>query len=115
MLDLNNMPTYTHLHMEAMGCLWEAMLEYRDQNVEFDNYFEAAGTVEMRQIAIRFSDDVLKVWDSMTNEEQDRCTPYDWEFVPRFLKHGIEWDSYGYCRLWSENPRSIADLILASL
>lgn len=107
--------TYTHLHMEAATCLWEAMLENREDTEGYpglDEAFDFLGTVEMRHMAIALADDVLKVWDSMTEDEKEKCIPYDWEFVPEFLKH-VEADACGVIR--PTNHREMADLIISSL
>lgn len=107
--------TYTLLHMEAATCLWEAMLEYRNDTEGYpglDEAFELLGTVEMRHMAIALADDVLKVWNAMTEAEKEQCIPYDWEFVPAFLKH-VEADSCGV--IHPTNHREIADLILIAM
>jgi hypothetical protein len=112
--------TYTHLHMEAATCLWEAMLENRNRpasqlwgsmegmRVFWDNF----GTAAVRQTAIDLADDVLKVWNSMSQDEQDSCVPYDWEFVPAFLAL-VEFHDTGHYPI--TDHRAMADRILAPL
>ncbi|PDT45335.1 hypothetical protein CO661_24025 [Sinorhizobium fredii] len=124
--------TFTHLHMEAVACLWEAFVdanqrgwkrdpenERRDAKLEplTDNaasLYEAwrnVGTVEMRHMAIHLADFMLKTWDALTEDEQEELVPYDWEFAPAFLAV-IEWDSQGSATHPSE-PREMADAVLA--
>ncbi|MDX0270885.1 hypothetical protein GOC13_24365 [Sinorhizobium meliloti] len=124
--------TFTHLHMEAVACLWEAFTdanqrgwkrdpenERRDAKLEplTDNaaaLYEAwrnVGTVEMRHTAINLADFMLKTWDALTEDEQEELVPYDWEFAPAFLAV-IEWDSQGSATHPLE-PREMADAVLA--
>lgn len=105
---MGNLKSYTHLHMEAVACLWEAMLEgrYAALRALWDNF----GTVEMRHTAIALADDVLKVWDCMTEDEREKCVPYDWEFVPAFLRR-IEFHNTGHHPI--TNHREFAELILS--
>jgi hypothetical protein len=124
--------TYTKLHMEAATCLWEAMIEANTcwwaSNPEnparhhrftpvtspnlismcklWDNY----GTVEMRHAAIDLADFMLKVWDVLTEDEKEELIPYDWEFVPAFLR-AIHWAPRGGNDCPTD-PREMADMIL---
>lgn len=118
--------------MEAVACLWEAMVdanqrgwkrdpsnERRDAKLEpltgnaADLYtaWQNVGTVEMRHMAIHLSDFMLKTWDVMTEDEREECIPYDWEFAPAFLAV-IEWDSQG-STIHPSEPREMADAVLA--
>lgn len=103
---------FTTLHMEAALCLWEAMLESRDKLADLDEAWNRRGTVEMRHCAIQLAPAVGAVWDSMTEEEQEACIPYDWEFVPLFLRC-LTWEDHGPGVPTS--PRLLADRILAQL
>lgn len=103
---------FTTLHMEAALCLWEAMLEDRDKLAQLNAEWDRWGTVEMRHCAIELAPSVCAVWDCMTVEEREACIPYDWEFVPLFLR----------CLIWEDHrpvlpgsPRLMADRILARL
>jgi hypothetical protein len=99
---------YSMLHMEAVACLWEAMLEER-QFSTLHKAFADLGTVTMRHHAIYLSDMMLKVWDCMSEDEREECIPYDWEFAPRFLEV-IQWGSNG--PEYPSDPREFAELIL---
>ncbi|WP_085025257.1 hypothetical protein [Ensifer aridi] len=123
---------YTHLHMEAVACLWEAFVDAnmrgwsrdpdnpsRDRDAEpltgnAAGLYAAwlrVGTVEMRHAAINLADLMLKTWDAMTEDEREECIPYDWEFAPAFLAV-IEWDHQGTPINLTE-PRAMADAVLA--
>jgi hypothetical protein len=107
------METYTHLHMEAATCLWEAMIEADmtgwkadPENPQGDpsaakltgnaadmyRLWRDVGTVEMRHHAIGLADFMLKVWDAIPEDEQEDFVPYDWTFTPLFLSF-IQWDT----------------------
>ncbi|MEY9719258.1 hypothetical protein ABIA22_001748 [Sinorhizobium fredii] len=124
--------TYTHLHMEAALCLWEAMLDVnmrgwaRDpENLDYqtrpepltgnaaDLYaaWQRVGTVEMRHAAIHLADFMLKTWDAMTEDEREECIPYDWEFAPAFLAV-VEWHRDG-SSTHPTDPRDMAEAVLA--
>ncbi|WP_349434259.1 hypothetical protein [Pararhizobium sp. A13] len=125
------MQTYTHLHMEAVACLWEAMLDVNmegwardrenpnrsplvlpamaENNVCLYAQWQDVGSVEMRHAAIGLADFLLKTWDAMTENEQQDLIPYDWEFVPKFLAQ-VTWENG--VPVTSENPREMANLIL---
>lgn len=116
--------------MEAALCLWEAMLDVNMQgwsrDPENENRDETAapltgnhaglyrawldyGTVEMRHAAIGLADFMLRVWDSMSETERETLVPYDWEFVPAFLRQ-IEWIDFHPMHL--SDAREMAELIL---
>ncbi len=124
--------TYTHLHMEAVACLWEAFVEVNQRGWKRDldnerrnprlkaltnnaaDLYEAwrnVGTCEMRHAAIHLADFMLKTWDAMTEAEQEECVPYDWEFAPAFLAV-IEWDRHG-SSTHPTDPRDMAEAVLA--
>jgi len=104
------------LRMEAALCLWEAMLDTRldddayhrspqwqvDMSTEWANH----GTVEMRQRAIMLAPLVLDVWDLLTEEEQEQCVPYDWDFVPTVLAEHWEHPDAG-CLTIAANIRKL--------
>ncbi|MFG1250245.1 hypothetical protein [Xanthobacter flavus] len=101
--------------LEAALCIWEAMLEARGDNpveraarnadpaegaewqVQLDQLWERAGTVQMRRYAADLAPEFLHVYDGLGGSdtlEELNLTPYDWEFIPAVLAH-VEWESYG--------------------
>jgi hypothetical protein len=85
------MTTYDEADMEAAMCLWEAVLEERE---DYKDTFEAVGTCEVRtQIVytVKASQD-LWVW---MQERGLEIEPYDWEFCPWFIKEFLVWDEGG--------------------
>ncbi|MDX0893661.1 hypothetical protein GOE07_22475 [Sinorhizobium medicae] len=124
--------SYSHLHVEAALCLWEAMCEANQRGWERDPenerrkkrlkpltgnaaaFYETwrnVGAIAMRHMAIYLADDMLKTWDSMTEAEQEELFPYDWEFAPAFLAI-IQWDRWGTPVL-PNTPREMAKAVLA--
>ena len=82
------MTTLTHLQAEAALCLWEAMMEMRDEPEApegMDQRWTDIGTVDMRHIAIDLAPFVCEVYDAMPKEAKE-CVPYDWEVVPAILR-----------------------------
>lgn len=86
------MPSNETLRAEASLCLWEAMLEDRHPIPDLDKIWTEQGTVTMRHYAIGLADEVLATWDLLTEDQQQDLIPYDWEFVPAFLKH-VDWST----------------------
>lgn len=82
---------HTTLAVEAALCLWEAMLETRDDDKELQAAFDALGTFHMRHTAIALAPVVLGVWDALSETEREAFVPYDWEFVPAVLGL-VNWD-----------------------
>lgn len=101
--------------LEAALCIWEAMLEARGDNpveraarkadpaegaewqVQLDQLWERAGTVQMRRYAADLAPEFLHVYDGLggfDTVEELNLTPYDWEFIPAVLAH-VEWESFG--------------------
>ena len=72
---------YNQQEAEAMLCLWEAMLEERDNCPALQIEFDTHGTVFMRFEAMHLAQRYLKVWEQFTPDERDGIT-YDWEFWP---------------------------------
>lgn len=86
------MPSTETLRAEASLCLWEAMLESRESLPALDRTWLLQGTVQMRHHAIDLADEVLATWDLLTEDQQQELTPYDWEFVPAFLRC-VDWST----------------------
>lgn len=101
--------------LEAALCIWEAMLEARGDNpveraarkagpaegaewqVQLDQLWERAGTVQMRRYAADLAPEFLHVYDGLgglDTLEELNLAPYDWEFIPAVLAH-VEWESFG--------------------
>ncbi|KQR67854.1 hypothetical protein ASG03_10060 [Rhizobium sp. Leaf341] len=97
--------------MEAVACLWEAMMEADRHDVasSIHRAFRDWGTVHMRHAAIDLADFVLRVYESMSEEEKFSLGPYDWEFVPAVLRQ-VDWVDGSAVHL--NDPRAVADLIL---
>lgn len=74
------------LRAEAVACLWENMIEERDDMPILSERFYREGTAAMRHWAIDKADTVLDLYDALSGDERDELMPYDWEFVPRVMR-----------------------------
>ncbi|WP_266031247.1 hypothetical protein [Brucella intermedia] len=102
----------THLQCEAALCIWEAMLEnVVRQSPQLKRAFETYGTVEMRHCAIRLAPLACKVWDLMTEDERENLIPYDWEFIPKFVRT-VPLEVIGYGLDTNYTAGEIRDLML---
>lgn len=99
------------LRIEAALCIWEAMLEAHehaepkpgivghtvsDWHTSLYDAWMDRGTVEMRHAAIGLADAALETFDLIGGTDGAEALgliPYDWEFIPAFLRH-VEWDSH---------------------
>jgi hypothetical protein len=73
-------------------CIWEAMLERRENNPQMDRYWNDFGTVMMRQCVIKLTPIAERVWAQLSEDEQDGiAAPFDWSFIPAFVDH-VYWD-----------------------
>jgi hypothetical protein len=83
------------LRAEAACCIWECLLEWREHQHDdptaalVGKLFETFGTVAMRHLAIALADLCCDVWDLFADGEIEDMDliPYDWEFVPVFVKN----------------------------
>jgi hypothetical protein len=80
---------------EAAMCLWEAMLdEYREEGKPGHEWalplharWDQWGTCEMRHVCIALAPIAERVWEAVRETgEEDHLVPYDWEFIPAFLR-----------------------------
>ncbi|MBK3745799.1 hypothetical protein G3A39_42335 [Paraburkholderia aspalathi] len=86
----------TMIDCEAALCIWENMIETRDVNGPMDSTWHTMGSVAMRHAAIALAPVACAIWDTMSDDEQQVCIPYDWGFIPAFVglvdwAHGIDW------------------------
>lgn len=83
-------PTFDEV--DAMLCVWEDILDtIRSDNVSewhesVRARFRDIGASEMRRFAMKLGKLCEAAWVSLTDEEQEVCAPFDWEFVPTFLR-----------------------------
>lgn len=95
------------LTVEAAMCLWEAMLDMTRQapvtdqiaslatlgeasyRKQVDNWFDHYGTGVMRLAVMQLALACCTEWDLLDEQQQDASAPFDWEFVPAFLRRCI--------------------------
>lgn len=77
-------------------CIWEAMLEHREEVATLDNVWEAEGVYAMRQKAINLAAAVDALWWKLDGDDHrlDGVT-FDWEFIPALL-HYVDWRHGGW-------------------
>jgi hypothetical protein len=83
------------LQAEAVACMWEEVACNRDDAL-WAPYLEHNGTPALRHAVIGLTEPLLAAWDALTEDERESLIPYDWEFVPTFLRQCVEWDANGY-------------------
>jgi hypothetical protein len=81
---------YTHQHVEAALCLWEAVLESRN-DATIDAAFERHGAWALRQAMMDMSHHCDDVWLALTDLGNDDRVSFDWEFCPAFIAHCVDW------------------------
>jgi hypothetical protein len=86
-------PTPEHL-IEAAMCLWEEVTLHRNTE-PFLRAFENIGTVELRHAVMALADPCCREWNALTQDEQDKFAPYDWEWCPYFLRERCTWTLTG--------------------
>lgn len=71
--------------------IWEAMLEAqsdkRPENqpewqISLRAAWSAQGTVTMRGLAVELAQPIDRIWNALSEDEQESLIPFDWEFVP---------------------------------
>ena len=96
---------------EAALCIWESMLESRKDVPALDAVWKNWGTVEMRQTAIALADPAIEAWQALAAHEQEDCAPFDWEFIPAFVRR-VDWAERATPHT---TPRQLALSILADI
>jgi hypothetical protein len=79
--------TFDSEEVDAALSVWEAMFEVRQQMPDMDKAWNDYGTSAMRQTAAGLGKIVQAAWLTVPEDDQDGiCAPFDWEFVPAFLR-----------------------------
>jgi hypothetical protein len=82
--------------MEAAACLWEAVLEVKDQ-ADVHAAFEGIGTAALRGEVIEFAAEVHTAWaTAVENDGYD--DPFDWDFVPQWISDNLIFEPTGVTR-----------------
>ncbi|WP_454883972.1 hypothetical protein [Sphingomonas oryzagri] len=74
-------------------CLWEAVLEMKDNKQEVLSCFENIGTAGMRFYVAQWVRPVDDAWDALSQDEKDASVPFDWEFVPNWIAKHVSWEN----------------------
>jgi hypothetical protein len=82
-----------HERLITAMCVWEELLEQKDARQEVLACFEAIGTNGVRYYAALWCEKVDTAWNTLTPDEQEASVPFDWEFVPAWLKENVDWSN----------------------
>ena len=86
-------------------CAWEAYCDHEDVQERFELFRDQYGTATLRELFLGQIAPLLdKAWDATA--EEDRLEPFDWEFVPWFLRECIECDRDGNIKVLPAIPRA---------
>ncbi|MER8582661.1 hypothetical protein NKG95_28825 [Mesorhizobium sp. M1423] len=106
---------------EAAMCLWEAMLEVRMKEGTSQAAWAAPifarwdqwGTCEMRHDCIALAPIAERVWVAVRETgEEDDLVPFDWEFIPAFLRRVKFTDAHcSYAFETIDEAAMVADLL----
>lgn len=103
----------TNDNMLTALCLWEAMLDQRENIATLDRVWDQMGTWEMRQQAINLAPQFDDLWDklneSLEAQKLDGMS-FDWEFVPLLLPY-VCWAG-GCASGWTISDESVAQLVM---
>lgn len=123
------MNTFSHLHMEAALCIWEAMIEMRPNThhrdfdraacpqwkLDMDRMWHDYGTVSMREEAIRLAPIACECFDLIGHDRAEELDliPYDWEFIPAFVAR-VDWTGRGIASADAKDiARQLTERVLA--
>ena len=114
--------TFTTLQMEAALCIWECFIDMRraedKRNAAFDSAWDQFGTVHMRHMSYTLAPLACDVWDIMTEEQRERLIPYDWTFIPEFVRcidFATDFDHGGPHYIGDKDPVKILHKLLPDL
>lgn len=87
--------TYPVTSLETAACLWEVVLEilnggasYIGLRAQAQRIRENMGTSALRLTVLRWTELVDADWAKVKDEYEQ---PFDWEFVPTWIAHNIDW------------------------
>lgn len=79
---------FTEIEVEAALCLWEAVLDKR-QDERIDEAFSNHGAFAMRGFAMGWVKHSERMWKAL-GDASDGVT-YDWEYCPFYIDQCIDW------------------------
>ncbi|MFC3443852.1 hypothetical protein ACFOKF_22135 [Sphingobium rhizovicinum] len=92
------MEQYNKTSLETAACLWEAVLNLRDNPItarediavvlEIRAAFEALGTAAVRLVVVGWTDAVEAAWKQQA-DNYPLC--FDWDFVPAWIIDTVDW------------------------
>lgn len=80
--------TYPATSLETAACLWECVLDRRNDSPQINDAFNRMGTSALRLTVLRWTELVDAAWEKVKDEYDQ---PFDWEFVPDWISENIDW------------------------
>lgn len=111
---MSALPKFHKDEVDAALCIWEAMLEMRNEIDGLDHAWKTHGTCSMRESAADLGCTAEAAWLELSEDDRDDiCAPFDWCFVPAFLRL-VRFHKNGGNEI-DGTPRQIAEYIRNSL
>lgn len=94
-----------HLLAEASQCAWEHVLECmhakgtdnptpeQDHASEVSAARDGLGSVELRHVCRELAHAISVGWALLDEHAQEVMAPYDWNYVPWFMRECVVWDA----------------------
>lgn len=105
--------TYNEHEVFSALCVWEHILENRD---DYESYVDQFGTATMRYAASIAGAFIEKVHETLQAQHYECNKPFDWEVVPALCRM-LEWESIirnaVYGTEWNPDPALYAGRLLA--
>lgn len=86
-------PNTSDIAVDAM-CVWEWVLENRDEIPALKEQFEQLGTCQMRERSVSIVPELREAFEVAKKNGYEDC--FDWEFVPWFMTHFVRFEDYGW-------------------
>jgi hypothetical protein len=75
-------------------CVWEWVLENKDDIPELREQFEQLGTCQMRERSLTVLPELREAFERAKENGYEDC--FDWEFVPWFMTHVVRFEDFGW-------------------
>jgi hypothetical protein len=82
---------YSQDEMEAALCIWEAVLDVMLKQPTRSEFFGEHGSWDIRIACGHLAAHCERIWQAFTNNGADDTVTFDWEFVPAYVAHCVDW------------------------
>lgn len=76
---------------EAAMCLWGAVVTDHREGAPWQHFRKLHGTVALRFAVMQLAEPCSRAWLNLSCDEQERHTPFDWEWCPHFINNRVIW------------------------